>query len=251
MRGSCAHGGPVAGANDPHAVGHISAGCGEHPEPGHRASPCRDLFDLAETLRSRTGVVAVSVCLGFPYADVAEMGTSFVVTTDGDPALARDCAAELAAFLVEHRHDFDPRFITPEKAVERAVSLRGPVCLLDTGDNVGGGSAGDGTVLAHLLARRRGLRSFVCIYDPESVRRAANGEQGERLPLEIGGKSDDLHGAPLQIEVAIRGRHDGSFTEPEVRHGGTTHFDMGETVIVESDASPPYSSRPSALFHSA
>ena len=52
-------------------------------------------------------------------------------------------------------------------AVERAQRLPPPVCLLDVGDNVGGGSAGDGTALAAELHRRAAGPSFVCIYEPE------------------------------------------------------------------------------------
>ncbi|MFZ4647000.1 MAG: M81 family metallopeptidase, partial [Gemmataceae bacterium] len=36
--------------------------------------PCRDLASMADAMRARPGVLAVSVLLGFPYADVAEMG---------------------------------------------------------------------------------------------------------------------------------------------------------------------------------
>jgi len=53
--------------------------------------------------------------------------------------------------------------------------------------------------------------------------------------LQMGGKTDDLHGAPLKAGVRVRSLHEGTFRELEVRHGGRTEFDMGATAIVETD----------------
>jgi microcystin degradation protein MlrC len=199
------------------------------------APPCRPLYDLAGELRGRDGVLSVSVALGFPYADVHEMGSGFVVVTDGRPDLARSLAGELAAYLVGHRDEFVPDMVDAEDAVRRAARAPGPVCLLDTGDNVGGGSPGDATTIAHAVARRGGPRTFVSLYDPASARQAAAAGVGARVRLSVGGKCDDQHGAPLDVEGVVRGRYDGRFTEPEVRHGGAVSFDMGETVVVDTD----------------
>jgi microcystin degradation protein MlrC len=199
------------------------------------APPCLPLYELADSMREKEGVLAVSVCIGFPYADVAEMGTSFVVVTDGRPDLARSLADELAGFVLEHRNDFVPEFTEAKDAVEKATGARGPVCLLDTGDNVGGGSAGDGTTLARLVEERGGPPSFISIYDPDSVARALEAGVGARVSLTIGGKTDDLHGRPLEAVVTVHSRHDGTFTERAVRHGGRVAYDMGETVVVATD----------------
>ncbi|MDA0746653.1 MAG: MlrC C-terminal domain-containing protein, partial [bacterium] len=122
-----------------------------------------------------------------------------------------------------------------EGAVDQAVATAGPVCLLDMGDNVGGGSAGDGTLIAHEIHRRPGVRGFVCLYDPESVALADKVGPGGRLTLRMGGKTDDLHGPPLEAEVVVRGLFDGQFKETEIRHGGRTEFNMGRTAVVETE----------------
>jgi microcystin degradation protein MlrC len=119
--------------------------------------------------------------------------------------------------------------------VVRAAGLDAPVCLLDTGDNVGGGSAGDGTTIGHEVARRGGPPTFVCLYDPEAVSILKHLGEGDRMHLALGGKQDNLHGAPLDLDVTVRSHNDGRFHETEVRHGGTTDFDMGRTVVVETD----------------
>jgi microcystin degradation protein MlrC len=197
--------------------------------------PCSTLAGVVDDVRRHDGVLAASLCLGFHFADVAEMGTSFNVVTDGDADLARELADKLAGYLVEHRHDFDPTHIYAPEAVERATGLKGPVCLLDTGDNVGGGSAGDGTVIAHEVARRGGPRTFVCLYEPEGVEHLDDVGAGGRAHLRLGGKQDDLHGPSLALDVTVRSHHGGRFTEEKVRHGGKTDFDMGRTVVVDTD----------------
>jgi microcystin degradation protein MlrC len=199
-------------------------------------SPCRELFARADDLRARPGVLAVSVVLGFPYADVPEMGASVLVVTDNDrPAAARH-AAELAEEWWARRREFEATPLGPAEAVERAARLDGPVCLLDTGDNVGGGSPGDGTVLAHELHRRGVGPAFVCLADPAAVREAESAGVGARRRLRVGGKHDGRHGLPLEEEFTVRGLSDGRFTEPEPRHGGMTAFDQGPTAVVATDA---------------
>ena len=51
-------------------------------------APMRRLLDFADVQAQRPGVLSVSVVEGFPYADVEEMGMSFLAITDDDPALA-------------------------------------------------------------------------------------------------------------------------------------------------------------------
>jgi microcystin degradation protein MlrC len=145
-----------AGSFPPVAINILNQGTSE--------PPCSTLAGVVDAVRRRDGVLSASVCLGFHFADVAEMGTSFNVVTDRDGELAQELADELAGYLVKHRHDFDPIHIYAPEAVEQATGMKGPVCLLDTGDNVGGGSAGDGTVIAHEVSRRGGPRTFACLY---------------------------------------------------------------------------------------
>ena len=199
------------------------------------APPCLPMYELADEMLKETGVLSNSVVLGFPYADVEEMGSAFVVVTDGDMDRAQVLANQLADYLYAHRAEFVGEYIAVPNAVDMAVEQKGPVCLLDMGDNVGGGSAGDGTEILHELHRRGNTTGFVCIFDPESQERARDAGVGNRVVLDIGGKTDELHGASLNAEVRVRSLHAGKFRESEVRHGGRTSFDMGPTAIVETD----------------
>jgi microcystin degradation protein MlrC len=183
------------------------------------------------------GVLASSVVLGFPYADVAEFGSASIVVTDNDPALAQQLADQLADYLWQHRQQFVAELIGIEQALAMALAHPGPSCLLDMGDNIGGGSAADGTLIAHALQQYPGdLRSFVSLYDPAAVRRAAAAGIGNKIVLSMGGHSDDLHGPPLQAEVSVVSLHDGRFHEASPRHGGRSDYDMGRTAIVTTGA---------------
>jgi microcystin degradation protein MlrC len=198
--------------------------------------PCRTLCAQFDAVRQRGGVLSASLFLGFPYADVEEMGSAAVVVTDSDRALAESLAAELGQEMWRRREEFTADLIDPADAVDRASRMPGPVCLLDMGDNVGGGSAADGTVLAHELHRRRLGPAFVCLCDPDAVRQAEVSGAGSRVRLVVGGKTDRQHGPPLDAEFAVQLIADGKFEEPEARHGGMRHFDQGRTAVVRSEA---------------
>ena len=197
--------------------------------------PCRLLYDVADEMLKRDVVLSNSVVLGFPFADVEEMGTSFIVVTDGDEKQAQECADQLAGDLWDRRQQFTADLLGIDDAIDLALRSQMPVCLLDMGDNVGGGSAADSTFLAHALHARGVPRSFICLYDPPSVQQARAAGVGHRLELRMGAKTDQLHGTPLEAVVTVRGLYDGTFQETEVRHGGRRWGAMGDTAIVETD----------------
>jgi microcystin degradation protein MlrC len=199
------------------------------------ASPCKELGAQLDEIRNTPGVLSASAILGFPYADVEKMGSSFIVATDNDLALAERLSAKLGDYLWQHREDFRGQLIGVEDALDRAAKLDGPVCLLDMGDNVGGGSPGDGTILIHAIHRRESGKSFACVYDPESAAQASAAGAGGRVQLRIGGKTDQLHGAPLETFVRVRSLHDGQFKEPQPRHGGVVEYNMGPCAVVETE----------------
>jgi microcystin degradation protein MlrC len=198
------------------------------------APPCKPLYDRADAMLAQPGVLSNSIVLGFPYADVVEMGTSFIVVTDNDRAAAQQMANDLAADLVARREEFVGDFISIEDAVDRANRSPGPVLLLDMGDNVGGGSPGDGTLIADEL-ESRAIQGLVCLYDPEAVAQCERATPGRPFVLEMGGRHDPSLGPPLRSTVRLQSMHSGRFTESQPRHGGATHYDMGRTAVVKSD----------------
>jgi microcystin degradation protein MlrC len=215
--------------------------------------PCLSAYRFADEQLNHEQLLLNSIVLGFPYADVPEMGSSAIAVTDDNLRLAQRLAAELGGYLWEHRAAFAGEFIGIDDALDKAAGLRGPVCLLDMGDNVGGGSPGDGTLLAIAIHMRKLPKSFVCLCDPETVAQAqAMGEWGTGR-FRVGGKSDRQHGPPLEIEATVVGLYDGRFEEPQPRHGGFTHIDQDPTAVIRADSgltvmlttrrTPPFSLR--------
>jgi microcystin degradation protein MlrC len=199
------------------------------------ASPCTALYSLASKMRDEhTRVLEVSVLLGFPYADVHEMGSGFIVVTDDDENVAQSIAGILAKYLWENRADFVGRKISVDEALASVNVSEKPVLLLDMGDNVGGGSPGDGTLILNALEVSGIHKSFICLYDPEAVNLVSKGDIGSKMSVAVGGKTDQLHGKPYQAEVTIRKIADGVFTEDQPRHGGQVNYNMGKIAIVET-----------------
>jgi microcystin degradation protein MlrC len=203
--------------------------------------PCAPVFNASRQICGHSGVLSASICFGFPYADVEEMGAATLVVTDGDDALATRLSRQLGGELWSRRHGFLPKLMGIDAAIEfvenldAAETLDRPVCMLDMGDNVGAGSPADGTLIAEALHRRKIPNSFVCLYDPEAVGQATGAPPGTRLQLSVGAKSDAIHGRPLKLEVVLLGIYDGTFHEHAARHGGISSFDQGRTAVVRTD----------------
>jgi len=199
------------------------------------AEPLRSLMAACEELIVRPGILSASVVQGYPYADVPEMGMSFIVVADGDPALARDAARELARAAWARRDEFLLDAPSPEAALRRAMDApAGPVVLMDVGDNVGAGSAADSTVLL-AAARRLGVRRYLQIlYDPEAVGACIEAGVGRTITLAVGAKTDHLHGEPVTVTGRVRSIAEGRYEEPRPTHGGFRFFDDGVRAVLET-----------------
>ena len=215
------------------------------------AFPCLPHYEAAARLRAAFErgagagpvppgtVLSTSIVLGFPYADVPEMGSAAIVVAHDDPAAATRHAAALGDGLWRDRETFLPRLLAVAAALDEAATLPGPVCLLDMGDNVGGGSPADGTVLARAFHERGLAGSFACLCDEPAARAAVTAGVGGRIHAAVGGRSPEWEGlpeaAPLVADWRVVALTDGRFTEREPRHGGLTAFDQGPTAVLETD----------------
>lgn len=196
--------------------------------------PLKSFMGAARALEQKPGILAASLLPGFAYADVPQMGPSVIVVADGDKALAQKEADALAECLWRDRERFAPNLPDAAEAVRQALSAdKLPAVIVDTGDNVGGGSAGDGTMVLAELLRQGATDTVVCLFAPEEVRRCADAGVGAEVDLVVGGKVDRLHGEPLAVHGTVRLLHNGTYVEPQVRHGGKRTNHMGPTALVE------------------
>jgi microcystin degradation protein MlrC len=180
-------------------------------EPGF---PAAAMNEVCADVERRPGVVDCTVFHGFPHSDSPLVGVHVVVTTDGDAALARSAATEVGDWVWEHREDFTPESLSPEVALAVAARDDGfPVVINDTADNPGGGTPGDAThVLRAFLEAGLTDACFAMIADPAVVRQAIDAGVGASIDVHLGGKHDELHGAPIAATAYVHSISDGRVT---------------------------------------
>ncbi len=196
--------------------------------------PLQPLVEETRRLEQNPKILAASFSGGYQYADVPQMGPSVVVVTDNDPELAKKEAQRLSDMLWNMRDRM--KFDLPDAAgaVRAAMgAMKTPVVLVEMGDNIGGGSAGDSTFILSELLRQKAQGWVVVIADPEAVEQAVRNGVGGAFRARVGGKRDRLHGDPVEISGRVRLTYDGKFIETETRHGGRRYHDQGLTAVVE------------------
>ena len=208
---------------------------------GTARGPMRRLYDRAAEMERIPRVISISIFAGFPLADIRDAGLSVYVVTDGDRALADRLADELGALAWEHRQEFVHTALPVADAVAQAIAIDGrPVILADMADNTGGGAAGDGTEILRELLRvgARGA-TVACLWDPEAAAACARAGVGARVTLDVGGKIDDRHGAPVRVTGRVRTLSDGRFLHKgpmlrglEGRLGVTAVLDVDDVKII-------------------
>jgi len=199
-------------------------------------SPMKDLLRIADEQRKRPGVLSLSVVEGYPYADVAEMGMSFIAITDGDQALADDVADQLAKAAWSMRGALNTGGTGVDEALVRARAANtGTMVLFDVGDNVGGGSPADSTIVLH-AARRLGISGLLqALCDPEAVLACQAAGVGGRVDMVVGGKTDDRHGAPFPVKGVVTALSDGRYEETGPTHAGFRFFNDGPSAAIKTD----------------
>jgi microcystin degradation protein MlrC len=106
--------------------------------------------------------------------------------------------------------------------------------LMDVGDNVGGGSPGDSTILLEEILEKGVEGALVVLWDRDAVKRCVEAGVGAEVRLEVGGKTDDLHGRPIFVQGVVSAISDGRFTDDKPRHGGQRLYDQGSTAVLET-----------------
>ncbi len=200
------------------------------------AEPMLTVKHLARDIENQRGVLNVSYLPGFAWADIEPTTFSVIVTTDNDETRARDLANQLATHIWEHREEFIVQPMPVDDAVRAAMNAPdGPVVLADIGDNPGGGTPADGTVLLEAMLRLGATNAVVVpINDPDSVERAASAGPGNEVSLHLGAKVDHFHGESLDVEGRVVRISDGRFVHKGLMSTGV-EMNMGPTAVVELD----------------
>lgn len=194
--------------------------------------PARGFVDRLQALEGHDGVLSISVTHGFPWGDVAEMGTKILVYTDATASHGPQLARQLADELIGLRERMDVPMPGIDAALDEALAApAGPVVIADGADNPGGGAAGDSTFfLRRLLERGITGAALGPLWDPGAVRIAFEAGVGARLMLRLGGKVSAMSGDPVDALCTLLALH------PDMAMAslaGTTTA-LGDCALVET-----------------
>lgn len=219
-------------------------------------NPCKELHEMAKAALNKDDIVSTTIVLGFPYADVKEMGSSIIVIADGNASVGEAVLKELSDHVVCNRSAFNGIKQNISTIVAAWDQTPKPLLLLDMGDNVGGGSPGNSVYLLDQLEDEAKENVFHCVHDPAAVQVASAHEKGDRFELQMGQRPERIPARRRWVTLLSKGP--GSFNETTPRHGGQVHFDMGPIAIVKTEGNhvvmlttlrvPPYSLRQLTAF---
>ena len=218
--------------------------------------PMRALCERARAIEAADpSIWAVNIVAGYAFADTPETGASASLVTTGQDADADRYLAELAEIADALKEAGTPGEWALEAAIDDALArkLTGPVLLVETADNIGGGAPGDCTSVLRCLLKRGLDRAAVVINDPGVARILKQVAIGDRLRLPIGGKQSRLDPGPIDLEIELLSRSDGRFTlEDRNSHLAAmqgVEIDMGDcatvraggvTILLTSRKTPPF-----------
>ena len=196
--------------------------------------PMTDVVAALHALETESGVVTATLSMGFPFADITDAGVSILVTTNGNMALAEAYADEFASDIWEMRTAFTFNLHSVESAIELANQTDGkPIVLADGADNPGGGGPCDGTTILQKFIEADVQDAVIAVIaDPESVAQAVAAGVGNRVQLNVGGKTDTQHGAPVALTGDVKTLSDGKFTLKGPMGRGTAG-NMGRTAVIQ------------------
>ena len=170
--------------------------------------PMRGFVDRCAALEGHDGVLSISIVHGFPWADVADMGSKIIVTTDGHKEKAERLARELGREFFELRQATQPGYVTLDDALARIRShtLPRPLVLADVSDNSGGGAGSDSTFILDAMIKCGVKEAAIGMFwDPTVVRIAFEAGEGAALDVRLGGKLSPASGPPLDVRATVIG----------------------------------------------
>lgn len=184
----------------------------------------------------RDAVGHVSLCMGFPLADIRECGPSVVAYARN----ARDAevAVETVAAAIEAAEgEFASEYWSPDDAVREAMRIAGsamrPVLLADTQDNPGAGADSDTTGLIESLIRLGAQGAVVGILnDPATAAAAHAAGQGAVLSRGIGEGSRLPGHKPLKGQWRVAFLGDGEFLATGPFYKGS-RMQLGPMALLE------------------
>jgi microcystin degradation protein MlrC len=168
------------------------------------ASPWMDLIQRALTWEARSPDTFVNVFFGFPWSDVPDAGMTIQVITNGDAALAKLVADDMAQWAWRKREALlgSTKILTIAEGVAQAKNAPRPVVLADHSDRSGYAT----WLLAEIIRLGLSKTLIATVADGPLVARllAAGAKPGDAFDEMVGGRADVSAGDPVRVQGVIR-----------------------------------------------
>jgi microcystin degradation protein MlrC len=112
------------------------------------------------------------------------------------------------------------------------MPVSGPLVLVDIADNPWSGGPGDSVeLLRFFFAQSVDGAAVALVRDPEVVQAAVDAGPGAKITVDLGGKTDRLHGDPLPVQAHVKLLSDGRYINDGPMMSGLT-VDLGPTALL-------------------
>jgi len=191
--------------------------------------PGRTLVDDITAMEGKDGVLSISIGHSFQYADFPDVGNKVLVVTDNKPEKGGQLAEQIGNRLFDMRNDLKMEFTSLKDALDIFANAKDfPILVGEGYDAMVAGSSGDSTYLLRGMIEH-GISDvlFAHFWDPMAVDVALKAGEGMHMRMRIGGKSGELAGKPVDMDVKIVKAIKGLV----IKDGDST-YDVGDVAVV-------------------
>lgn len=194
-----------------------------------------DLKGRLQELDKRPEVLTAGIATVQPWLDIPEFGSAAIVTTDGQPELAKRLCGELADELWQRRHEYLPNLVAVEEGVRLAHEQAGGLVVLsDAADATTSGAPGDSVWLLRELVKFEWSRPvLVTVVAPEIVAQVEKLGIGAKWSGSIGGVRDSRFGISLPLTAEVERIFDARFVLSG-HLGRNLAIDMGRSAVLRT-----------------
>ena len=163
---------------------------------------------------ARPEVLSAGLATVQPWLDIPEFGSSVMITTNDNPALAESLCKELASELWARRKEYLPELFTAEEGVQKALAHPdGLTVLSDAADATTSGAPGDSVWILRELVKHDWPRPvLLTVVSPEVVQKVEALGAGAEDVFSLGGVRDNRFGTRIDFSAKVERLFDAQFT---------------------------------------
>jgi microcystin degradation protein MlrC len=191
-----------------------------------------DMIREAQRIERDGTALAAGVMIGNPFTDVPELCSQAIVMTDNNPEVATAEAVRLAEMFWPERHRMQGKFISLERAIQQARTMKGPVLFTDAADATSSGASGDSNLIIRAV-REIGYpgRVLAQIVDRAAAEAAHRAGVGAVIEVDLGGSLDPARFPPMRVSARVKLLSDGQARLETMR----APLDAGPTAVLVFD----------------